>query len=402
MKILVLNCGSSSLKYQLLNMKGEDGYDLLAKGLVERIGMNDGHLKHTPTGGEPYEITTDIPDHTKGINLVLGALTDKAHGVIAKLEEIDAVGHRVLHGGHMFFESVLVDEHVVKGIESIIDLGPLHLPANLMGIAAVTANLPKVPQVAVFDTAFHQTMPKENYMYALPYKYFEKYHIRRYGFHGTSHKFVSAEGAKFAGVDLKNSKIITCHLGNGSSVSAVLNGKCYDTSMGLTPLAGMIMGTRCGDIDPEIVCFIMEHEGLTPKQMSHLMEKESGLLGVSGVSSDCRDCEQAAAAGNENAQLALDMLARHITKLVGAYAAEMNGVDLIIFTGGIGENNAVVRQQVCESLGYMGMKFDVEANKCRGVNKILSAPDSKIKVAVIPTNEELMIARDTMNLVKLK
>lgn len=402
MKILVLNCGSSSLKYQLLNMKDEGGYDLLAKGLVERIGMDEGHLKHTPSNGQVFELTTGIPDHTKGINLVLQALTDKEHGVISNLEEIDAVGHRVLHGGHKFFESVLVNENVVKEIESIIDLGPLHLPANLMGISAVTANLPKVPQVAVFDTAFHQTMPEVNYIYALPYEYYEKYHIRRYGFHGTSHKFVSAEGAKFAGIDLNHSKIITCHLGNGSSVSAVLNGKCYDTSMGLTPLAGMIMGTRCGDIDPEIVCFIMEHEGLDAKQMSHLMEKKSGLLGVSGVSSDCRDCEQAAAAGNRRAQLALDMLAQHITKLVGAYAAEMNGVDLIIFTGGIGENNSVVRQQVCQSLSYMGLKFDEEANRCRGISKMLSASDSKVKVAVIPTNEELMIARDTMNIVKSK
>lgn len=400
MKILVLNCGSSSLKYQLLDMKQGDSHDLLAKGLVERIGMKEGHLKHTPTGGEPYELTTDIPDHTKGINLVLQALTDTDHGVISKLDEIDAVGHRVVHGGETFFKSALVTASVIEEIRKCSDLAPLHNPANLMGIDAVTANLPKVPQVVVFDTAFHQTMPKESYMYALPYEYYEKYRLRRYGFHGTSHKFVSAKGAAFAGVEPEHSKIITCHLGNGSSVTAVLDGKSIDTSMGFTPLAGMIMGTRCGDIDPEAVCYIMEKEGLSAKEMSSVMNKKSGLLGISGVSSDCRDCEQAAAGGNGRAKLALDMLSRHITKLIGAYAAEMNGVDLIIFTGGIGENNAVVRRQVCENLQFMGVEFDVEANKCRGVEKMLSTPGSKVKVAVIPTDEELMIARDTVNIVE--
>lgn len=399
MIILVLNCGSSSLKYQLLDMKDEETYSLVAKGLVERIGMENGHLKHTPTGGDSFELTTDIPDHTKGIQLVLEALTDAKHGVLKSLTDIDAVGHRVLHGGDVLFKSCLVTPEVVAQIEKCCDLGPLHNPANLMGINAVTANLPKVPQVVVFDTAFHQTMPDYNYIYGVPYEYYEKYRIRKYGFHGTSHRYVSKRGAQFAGLDLSNSKIITCHLGNGSSISAVLNGKCYDTSMGLTPLDGLLMGTRCGSIDPEVVCYIMNKEGLTPSQMSTLMNKKSGLLGLSGVSSDCRDCDAAVEAGNERARIAMDKLTHDIIKYIGAYAAQMNGVDLIIFTGGIGENNAAMREQVCKNLEFLGVKFDSQANKCRGEERVISTADSKVKVAVVPTNEELVIARDTMNIV---
>lgn len=399
MIILVLNCGSSSLKYQLLDMKNEEVYDLIAKGLVERIGMENGHLKHQGTGKETFELTTDIPNHTKGIALVLEALTDKVHGVLGSLNDIEAVGHRVLHGGDVLFRSCLVNDDVVKQIEKCCDLGPLHNPANLMGIQAVKVNLPKVPQVAVFDTAFHQSMPEYNFMYGLPYEYYEKYRIRKYGFHGTSHRYVSAEGAKFAGLDIENSKIITCHLGNGSSISAVLNGKCLDTSMGLTPLDGLLMGTRCGSIDPEVVCYIMRKEGLTPDQMSTLMNKKSGLLGVSGISSDCRDCGDAATAGNPRAKIAMKKLSHDIIKQIGAYAAEMNGVDLIVFTGGIGENNGRMRRRVCQNLEYLGVVFDHEANECRGIEKMISAPESKVKVAIIPTNEELVIARDTMNIV---
>ena len=330
---------------------------------------------------------------------MLEALTDVKHGVLKSLTDIDAVGHRVLHGGDVLFKSCLVTPEVVAQIEKCCDLGPLHNPANLMGINAVTANLPEVPQVVVFDTAFHQTMPDYNYIYGVPYEYYEKYRIRKYGFHGTSHRYVSKRGAQFAGLDLNNSKIITCHLGNGSSISAVLNGKCYDTSMGLTPLDGLLMGTRCGSIDPEVVCYIMNKEGLTPSQMSTLMNKKSGLLGLSGVSSDCRDCDAAVEAGNERARIAMDKLTHDIIKYIGAYAAQMNGVDLIIFTGGIGENNAVMREQVCRNLEFLGVKFDSQANKCRGEERVISTSDSKVKVAVIPTNEELVIARDTMNIV---
>lgn len=399
MIILVLNCGSSSLKYQVMDMKNEQVYDLLAKGLVERIGMADGHLKHTPTGGEAFEVTCPIPNHTAGIQLVLEALTDKAHGVLESLEDIDAVGHRVLHGGDKLFRSTLITPAVVDQITVCCDLGPLHNPANLMGIEAVTNNLPNVPQVAVFDTAFHQTMPDYNYIYGIPYEYYEKYRIRRYGFHGTSHKFVSREGAAFAGIDLNNSKIITCHLGNGSSISAVENGKCIMTSMGLTPLEGVLMGTRCGSMDPMVMCYLMDKEGLTSAQMSEIMNKKSGLLGVSGVSSDCRDCGDAATAGNPRAKLALKKLSHDIIRTIGAYVAELNGVDLIVFTGGIGENNGRIRRRVCQNLEYLGIKIDPAVNEKRGEACVLSTPDSKVKVIVFPTNEELMIARDTMEIV---
>lgn len=399
MIVLVVNCGSSSLKYQLMDMKNDKVYDLLAKGLVERIGMDEGHLKHTPAGGEAFELVCPIADHTQAIKLVLDALVDPGHGVLGSLEDIEAVGHRVLHGGDKLYRSTLITPEVVEQITVCCDLGPLHNPANLMGIDAVSKNLPTVPQVAVFDTAFHQTMPDYNYIYGIPYEYYEKYRVRRYGFHGTSHKYVSQRGAEFAGLDLNKSRIITCHLGNGSSIAAVENGKCVMTSMGLTPLEGLLMGTRCGTIDPMVMCYLMDKEGLTSQEMNDIMNKKSGLLGISGVSSDCRDCGEAASAGNPRAKLALKKLTHDIIQTVGAYVAEMNGVDLIVFTGGIGENNGHIRRRVCQNLEYLGVKFDVEANGCRGIERMISAADSKVKVAVIPTNEELMIARDTMNIV---
>ena len=400
MIILVLNCGSSSLKYQLLDMKNDNVYDLLAKGLVERIGMEVGCIKHQAAGKQKIEREMPIADHTVGIKAVLEALLDKEVGVLNSLEDIEAVGHRVVHGGEEFFCSALINEKVVEGIRKCCDVAPLHNPANLLGIEAVNAALPTVPQVAVFDTAFHQTMPDYAYRYALPYTYYEKYRVRRYGFHGTSHKYVSAKGAEFAGIDLKNSKIITCHLGNGSSVTAVQNGKSVDTSMGFTPLEGMIMGTRCGSLDPDIVTFIMEKENLTPAQMSKIMNKQSGFIGLSGLSSDCRDLNEAANAGNARAKVTLKKLTYDITKLIGAYTAAMNGVDLIVFTGGIGENNPRLRRRICENLTYLGLKFDYDRNAGEKADEMMiTLPDSKVKVAVIATNEELMIARDTMHIV---
>lgn len=400
MIILVLNCGSSSLKYQLLDMKNDNVYDLLAKGLVERIGMEVGCIKHQAAGKQKIEREMPIADHTVGIKAVLEALLDKEVGVLNSLEGIEAVGHRVVHGGEEFFCSALINEKVVEGIRKCCDVAPLHNPANLLGIEAVNAALPTVPQVAVFDTAFHQTMPDYAYLYALPYTYYEKYRVRRYGFHGTSHKYVSAKGAEFAGIDLKNSKIITCHLGNGSSVTAVQNGKSVDTSMGFTPLEGMIMGTRCGSLDPDIVTFIMEKENLTPAQMSKIMNKQSGFIGLSGLSSDCRDLNEAANAGNARAKVTLKKLTYDITKLIGAYTAAMNGVDLIVFTGGIGENNPRLRRRICENLTYLGLKFDYDRNAGEKADEMMiTLPDSKVKVAVIATNEELMIARDTMHIV---
>ncbi len=400
MIILVLNCGSSSLKYQLLDMKNDNVYDLLAKGLVERIGMEVGCIKHQAAGKQKIEREMPIADHTVGIKAVLEALLDKEVGVLNSLEDIEAVGHRVVHGGEEFFCSALINEKVVEGIRKCCDVAPLHNPANLLGIEAVNAALPTVPQVAVFDTAFHQTMPDYAYLYALPYTYYEKYRVRRYGFHGTSHKYVSAKGAEFAGIDLKNSKIITCHLGNGSSVTAVQNGKSVDTSMGFTPLEGMIMGTRCGSLDPDIVTFIMEKENLTPAQMSKIMNKQSGFIGLSGLSSDCRDLNEAANAGNARAKVTLKKLTYDITKLIGAYTAAMNGVDLIVFTGGIGENNPRLRRRICENLTYLGIKFDYDRNAGEKADEMMiTLPDSKVKVVVIATNEELMIARDTMHIV---
>ncbi len=399
MIILVLNSGSSSLKYQLLDMKNGEEHNLLAKGLVERIGLEMGGLTHTPTGKDKLVKEMPIKDHTVGIKAVLNALVDKEYGVLSTLEDIEAVGHRVVHGAEEFVSSVLIDDKVIAQLEKCSEIAPLHNPANLLGIKAVTSVLSDVPQVGVFDTAFHQTMPPYAYMYALPKEYYEKYRIRRYGFHGTSHQYVANKGAKFAGLDIEYSKIITCHLGNGSSVAAVVNGKSVDTTMGFTPLEGLMMGTRCGNLDPDVVTFLQEKENLSPEEISKVLNKKSGLLGLSGISSDVRDLDAAANAGDPGAKLALKKFTYDLTKQIGAYVAAMNGVDLIVFTGGIGENNPRLRRRVCENFTFLGLKFDYEANIVRGVDTIISLPESTVKVALITTNEELMIARDTMNIV---
>ncbi|WP_296112995.1 acetate/propionate family kinase [uncultured Alistipes sp.] len=400
MVILVLNCGSSSIKYQVIDMEAASS-KLLAKGLVERIGLPEGDLTHKPVGKEPFEAHQPIPDHTTGISLVLKALTDPVHGVISSLDEVKAVGHRVAHGGEFFPASCLVDEEVKAKIRSLFEIAPLHNPANLEGVLSIEKVLPGVPQVTVFDTSFHQTIPATNYMYALPYAYYEKYRVRKYGFHGTSHKFVARVGAELAGLDINHSKIITCHIGNGGSVTAVLNGKSFDTSMGFSPLDGLVMGTRCGQVDASAITFIGEKEGMSYAELNTMMNKQSGVQGLTGISSDMRDIDRAYDEGNPRAILARDMYYNRIKKFVGEYAAEMGGVDLIVFTGGVGENSSEMRETVCSGLEFMGVKFDREANRgVRGVDKILSAPDSKVKVAVIATNEELVIATDTYNLVK--
>ena len=400
MIILVINCGSSSVKYQLLDMKNDDVFDLLAKGLVEKIGLPDGCLTHKPTGKEPFTKTLPIPDHKIGMKLVLDALVDPEHGVLSSFDDIEAVGHRIVQGADFFSGSTLVDEDVLDKIRICCDFAPLHNPAHLLGIEAMSHVLPEVPQVVTFDTAFHQTMQPYAYMYALPYEYYEKYRVRRYGAHGTSHQYVSQRGAKLAGLDLAHSKIITCHLGNGSSVTAIKDGKVVDTSMGFTPLEGMIMGTRCGNIDANIIPYLMKKENLTPDQMTAIMNKKSGFLGLSGRSSDMRDLDAATREGDIRSKIALKKLTYDTIKNVGAYIAEMNGVDLIVFTAGIGENNPRLRRRVCENLAYMGVKIDVDVNEsARGAETILSTPDSTVKVALIPTNEELVIARDTMHIV---
>ncbi len=394
MIVLVLNCGSSSIKYQVIDMCEKE--KLLAKGIVERIGLTDGILTHKPEGKERYEVVKDIPDHTVGINLILKALVDQNHGVIASLDDIKAVGHRVAHGGEFFTESSLVDEKVKHEIEKCIELAPLHNPANLKGIISMENLLPGVPQVAVFDTSFHQTMPKHAYLYAIPYEYYENLKIRKYGFHGTSHKFVAKKACKLVGLDFDNSKIITCHLGNGASIAAIKNGKSVDTSMGFTPVDGLIMGTRCGSIDPGVLLYIAERESLNFKGISDLINKKSGVNGISGLSSDMRDLENAAADGHERAQLALDMYYYKVKQFIGSYAASMEGVDLIVFTGGIGENDSVLREDVSKSLAFMGIDFDADANRgVRGKDKLLTKADSKVKVMAITTNEELVIASDT-------
>ena len=400
MVILVLNCGSSSIKYQVIDMEAASS-KLLAKGLVERIGLPEGDLTHKPVGKEPFEAHQPIPDHTTGISLVLKALTDPVHGVISSLDEVKAVGHRVAHGGEFFPASCLVDEEVKTKIRSLFEIAPLHNPANLEGVLSIEKVLPGVPQVTVFDTSFHQTIPATNYMYALPYAYYEKYRVRKYGFHGTSHKFVARVGAELAGLDINHSKIITCHIGNGGSVTAVLNGKSFDTSMGFSPLDGLVMGTRCGQVDASAITFIGEKEGMSYAELNTMMNKQSGVQGLTGISSDMRDIDRAYDEGNPRAILARDMYYNRIKKFVGEYAAEMGGVDLIVFTGGVGENSSEMRETVCSGLEFMGVKFDREANRgVRGVDKILSAPDSKVKVAVIATNEELVIATDTYELVR--
>ena len=400
MIILVINCGSSSIKYQLLDMKSDDVYDLLAKGVVEKIGLPSGCLTHKPTGKENVYKELPIADHKVGMQLVLAELVDPQSGVLKSFDDIEAVGHRIVQGADFFSGSALVDEDVLKKIEFCCDFAPLHNPAHLLGIRAMQQVLPTVPQVVVFDTAFHQTMPAYNYMYGLPYKYYEEYHVRKYGAHGTSHQYVARKAAELTGVDLNNSRIITCHLGNGSSVTAVENGKCVDTSMGFTPLAGMIMGTRCGSIDPNLVPYIMKKEGLTPDEMTELMNKKSGFLGVSGVSSDVRELNAAVDKGSQRAKLVFKMFTHDVIKLIGSYIAEMGGVDLIVFTAGIGENNARLRRRICENFGYVGLAFDYEANSSAKDDTVISLPDSKVKVAVISTNEELVIARDTMHLVQ--
>ena len=393
MKILVLNCGSSSIKYKLFDMTTKE---VLAQGGIEKIGLGGSFLKLTLPNREKKILEKDIPEHTAGIEFILNTLVSPEYGAIKSLDEINAVGHRMVHGGERFSESVLLNKEVLDAFIACNDLAPLHNPANLKGVNAVSAILPNVPQVGVFDTAFHQTMPDYAYMYAIPYELYEKYGVRRYGFHGTSHRYVSQRVCEFLGVDPKGKKIITCHIGNGGSISAIKDGKCIDTSMGLTPLEGLVMGTRSGDIDAGAVTFIMEKEGLNATGISNLLNKKSGVLGVSGVSSDMRELEAAVAAGNPKAILAEKMYFYRIKKYIGAYAAALGGVDIILFTGGVGENQANCRSEVCEGLEFMGVKIDLEKNKVRGEEAIISADDSKVTVAVIPTDEELMIASDTL------
>ena len=393
MKILVLNCGSSSIKYKLFDMTTKE---VLAQGGIEKIGLVGSFLKLTLPNGEKKILEKDIPEHTAGIEFILNTLVSPEYGAIKSLDEINAVGHRMVHGGERFSESVLLNKEVLDAFIACNDLAPLHNPANLKGVNAVSAILPNVPQVGVFDTTFHQTMPDYAYMYAIPYELYEKYGVRRYGFHGTSHRYVSQRVCEFLGVDPKGKKIITCHIGNGGSISAIKDGKCIDTSMGLTPLEGLVMGTRSGDIDAGAVTFIMEKEGLNATGISNLLNKKSGVLGVSGVSSDMRELEAAVAAGNPKAILAEKMYFYRIKKYIGAYAAALGGVDIILFTGGVGENQANCRSEVCEGLEFMGVKIDLEKNKVRGEEAIISADDSKVTVAVIPTDEELMIASDTL------
>ncbi len=392
MNVLVINAGSSSLKYQLINMVDQQ---VLCKGQVERIGIEGSFLKQKG-GAEEADIHAEIKNHNDAIQMVLEALTDAKHGVVKSLEEIDAVGHRVLHGGEKFADPVLVDEQVIHDLEAIVDLGPLHMPANISGIKACQQAMP-VPQVAVFDTGFHQTMPPKAYLYGLPYEVYEKHKVRRYGFHGTSHLFVSQRAAELRGTE--KGRMITCHLGNGSSLCAILDGKCMDTSMGLTPLEGVVMGTRSGDMDPAIVKFIMEKEHKTIEEMDHYLNKESGVYGLSGVSSDFRDLAKAAAEGHRRAILALDVFIYRIQKYIGAYAAALGGVDTLVFTAGIGENDAKMRKDILTGMEWLGIQLDDEANQQRGEHKI-SAPDSKVEVWVIPTNEELVIARETVRLAK--
>lgn len=396
MNILVINCGSSSLKYQLIN---SDSEKVLAKGICERIGIEGSQITYQPSGGEKKIIVSPMPTHTQAIKLVLDELTDEATGVIKSLGEVGAVGHRVVHGGESFTSSTLITEEAMKAIEECNDLAPLHNPANLIGIRACQELMPNTPMVAVFDTAFHQTMPEKAYLYGLPYEYYETYKVRRYGFHGTSHSYVSKRTAEFLGKPYDSLKTIVCHLGNGSSVSAVLNGKSIDTSMGFTPLEGLVMGTRSGDVDPGVMQFLMHKEHLDIDQMMDILNKKSGIYGMSGVSSDCRDVENAANAGHKRAKIALESFAYRVAKYVGAYAAAMGGVDAITFTAGVGENDKVTRKIVCEHLAFLGIQVDDEANAKRGQEVRISTPDSKIAVLVIPTNEELAIARETLALV---
>ncbi len=403
MIVLVLNCGSSSLKYQVLDMRSNTDYTLLAKGLVERIGEKVGDLTHKVPGRDNYHIEKPIADHTVGIKSVLDILTDKEHGVLSALSDINAVGHRVAHGGEFFFDSVVIDKGVIEKIEKCCELAPLHNPANLLGIKAVETLMPGTPQVAVFDTSFHQTMPKYAYMYAIPYQYYEKYKIRRYGFHGTSHKYVSRKACELFGTDFNNSKIITCHLGNGSSITAIKDGKSVDTSMGFTPVEGLPMGTRSGNVDAGIIMYLMEKEGLSMNEINKILNKKSGLIGISELSSDNRDLDAGRESGNEKAALAQKMLWYTIKKYIGGYIAALNGVDMIVFTGGIGENSNTTRENVLSDMEALGIVLDKDLNnQARGKDMLISKPESKVKVAVVTTDEELVIARDTMNLTTKK
>ncbi|NLX64441.1 MAG: acetate kinase [Clostridiaceae bacterium] len=396
MKILVVNAGSSSLKYQLINMAEEK---VLAKGLCDRIGLPGSLIKHKTHDDRSVTKEIEMKDHKDAIASLIKVLTHEEWGVIESLEEIKAVGHRVVHGGEKFIKSVIIDENVMKTLEECIELAPLHNPPNITGIRACQHNMPNVPQVAVFDTAFHQTMPKKAYIYALPYEYYEKYNVRKFGFHGTSHKYVAERAAHILGKPIEQLKIVTCHLGNGSSIAAVDGGKTVDTSMGFTPLAGLAMGTRCGTIDPAVVTFIMQKEGLTPEQMDTVMNKKSGVLGISGVSSDFRDLDEAVKQGNERAALALEIFAYQVKKFIGAYACAMGGLDAIVFTAGIGENNIEMRSMICEDLEFLGVSIDENKNNTKGIEIDISKEDAKVRTLVIPTNEELAIAKETMKLI---
>lgn len=397
MNILVINCGSSSLKYQLINMDNEQ---VIAKGLAERIGIEGSVLTHKPSGKDKAVIEKPMKDHKVALEILLDVLVDKIHGVIQSMDEISAIGHRVVHAGEKFASSVLITDEVMDALNECIEIAPLHNPPNIMGIEACKEILPNVPMVAVFDTAFHQTMPKEAYIYPLPYEYYDNYKIRKYGFHGTSHKYVSQRAASMLNKSIEDLKIITCHLGNGASLTAVKGGKSIDTSMGFTPLEGLAMGTRSGDIDPAIVTYLMGKEGLTIEEVSDVLNKKSGVLGISGVSSDFRDIEEAANNGNKRAQLALDVFNYRVRTTIGAYAAAMDGVDAIVFTAGLGENSASNRKEICEQLTFLGITIDEGKNNIRGEETVISTEDSKVKVMVIPTNEELMIARDTEEIVR--
>ena len=396
MKILVLNCGSSSVKYKLLDMTSKE---VLGSGGVEKIGMKGSFLKHTKQNGEKIILEGEVLEHQLAIEYILGVLTSAKHGCIKNMEEIDAVGHRVVHGGEKFNSSVVITDEVIRNIEACIEIAPLHNPPNLAGIFAISDLLPQIPQVAVFDTAFHQTMPEHAYMYGIPYSLYKKYGIRRYGFHGTSHRYVSRRACEFLGLDYNKTKIITAHIGNGGSITAIENGKSVDTSMGFTPVEGLMMGTRSGDVDLGVVTYLMEKEMISTSATTTLFNKHSGVLGVSGISSDMRDIEKAISEGNQRAKLALEMYEYRIKKYIGSYAAVLNGFDVLVFTGGVGENQTVTRERICNGLSYLGIEIDPEINKIRGEEILLSTPNSSIKVVVIPTDEEYLIASDTMELV---
>lgn len=398
MIVLVLNCGSSSIKYKVFET--DNNSRVIAKGLVERIGLVDSILTHKPSGKDPYKTVVDIPDHTVGIDLVIKALTDENHGVLKDISDIKAVGHRVAHGGENFTASVLIDDVVKRDIEACSELAPLHNPANMKGILSVEKLIPGIPQVAVFDTSFHQTMPDHAYMYAIPYEYYEKFRIRKYGFHGTSHKFVARKAAEFTGSKMEDLKIITCHLGNGASIAAVDHGKSIDTSMGFTPVDGLIMGTRTGEVDPGVLIYIADKEHLNVQGVSNMINKKSGVMGITNLSSDMRDLEMAAKSGNERAILALNMYAYKVKKFIGAYIAALNGVDLLVFTGGVGENDFNLRRMICENMDYLGIKVDEQVNdQLKGQDKVISTDDSNVKIMVTTTDEELVIATDTFNIV---